>query len=793
MKQLSLIKYYFIVFVLFANNLQSQDFKPTIVEIQSVFDSGNSESAEKLLLEKIKLLENTKTDPLLLSKHYNLLGEVYHNMYDIGIANKYWYKSYCLIKKTYGLNSVFIAENYSLLARYYSFRINVDSAFYFSEKALKMCRNKKDSLTFIPVNDIYREYAYNLKIKVEKIDFVKARENARLYFDSALYYNTKYFPKNIIFKARLDQDIGNTFTDEALYYSSVGKNISKARESFQKANLHYNNELSIYLTKWGNKNEKVANIYFVKALSYEYAFNRDSTLKCLEMLQKSLIALIPDFNNPDIFSSPISPFKFSNKAFATILLSYKTGEFSNLYDKTKDIKYLKYAYQHSIVESELWDFSIQHFNSFEIHQALNTYGAALQAKEIPLAEKYYLTTKNDSIKINLFKWIDLSKYATLLKHVSQNNFQHSINAVNISSIQTKMKNDECIINQYFYVGYYLCSYITKDKAEIMPSLNSKNITIKTDSLIYFLNKFDEKNYCKTAKWLYDSLLSKVLKKIPSNIKHLIIIPENQLAKIPYDALILNNCKSYQQADYLVNHYNISYGLSANLLLNSDTISKIQNSISFITGDFKKHTQLPFSSELQKGLMNNYSVFAANSIDTSKSNILHLATHAYCNTNESRNSYILFSDTDSLFLHDLIGKSLKYKLAIVSACETANGIVETGEGTINFNRSLFLAGIRNAITSLWKIDDKSSSAILKLFYSNLSNGETTSEALSNAKKEYLNKYKTIDDKNPYYWAGLIYTGNDLTIEKENNKKFIIYLLLSVGISFGVIVLFRKFRF
>ena len=139
--QLSFKKYLIIVFLFFVNYSYSQDFSPTLGELQSSFENGATEKTEHQLLEKIKLLENKNASPLLLSRHYNLLGKIYLSLYDIGIAYKYWNKSLLLIKKNYGANTIYLAENYSLLAKYYSFRIVKDSALFFANKAL-MCKNR---------------------------------------------------------------------------------------------------------------------------------------------------------------------------------------------------------------------------------------------------------------------------------------------------------------------------------------------------------------------------------------------------------------------------------------------------------------------------------------------------------------------------------------------------------------------------------------------------------------------------------------------------------------------------
>ena len=789
--QLSFKKYLIIVFLFFVNYSYSQDFSPTLGELQSSFENGATEKSEQQLLGKIKLLENRNSSPLLLSRHYNLLGKIYHSLYDIGIAYKYWNKSLLLIKNNYGANTIYLAENYSLLAKYYSFRIVKDSALFFANKALMICWDKKDSLAFVPVNDIYREFGYNSKIVIGDKDFLGAREKARIYFDSSLYYNNKYFHDNNSYKGKIFHDIGNTYTDEALYYKEKITNPFKAKESLEKANKYYNKELAIYSKISGNKSEKIANIYFAKALGNEYAYKYDSVFKSLDMLHKALIALTPNYDDANIFSSPSGTSNFLNKPLATILLSYKAELFSFLYDKTKDKKYIEAAYNHSLLEANLWEELVKSLNTFEVHQALDTYMTGLQNQEIPVAEKYYRLTKSNIVKNNLLKWIDYAKYASVLKQELQSNSHRSITAINISEVQKRLKDNDCIINQYFEDNQYICTYISKNKSDVMPLFLSKHINQKSDSLLYFLKRFNEKNYCRTAKWLYDTLLSETIKLLPSQVTHLIIIPQNNLSQIPYEALLINSSNTYSKADFLINHYSVSYGLSINLLM-ADSSSTLRNSISYLAPDFQKHTQLPFSKQLSKYLEKNFTLSSFKSIASSTNNILHLATHAYCDRDESRNSYLLLSDNDSAFFRDFYAKNLNYKLAVISACETANGREEKGEGTINFNRSLYLAGIKNAITSLWKIDDKSSAQILKHFYSNLFSGETSSEALSHAKRQYMQNVMTIDDRNPIYWAGLVYTGNDLVLEKERNQKSVLYLLLGIALVICCFILIRKFR-
>ncbi len=57
------------------------------------------------------------------------------------------------------------------------------------------------------------------------------------------------------------------------------------------------------------------------------------------------------------------------------------------------------------------------------------------------------------------------------------------------------------------------------------------------------------------------------------------------------------------------------------------------------------------------------------------------------------------------------------LAVLSACETGLGKEVTREGTIGLLRAFQIAGCKNVIASSWEIGDRSTAAIMKLFYWN----------------------------------------------------------------------------
>ncbi len=101
-----------------------------------------------------------------------------------------------------------------------------------------------------------------------------------------------------------------------------------------------------------------------------------------------------------------------------------------------------------------------------------------------------------------------------------------------------------------------------------------------------------------------------------------------------------------------------------------------------------------------------------------------------------------------------------KLVVLSACESARGVVLQGEGVASLQRAFLIAGSESVVASLWKVNDDVTKQLMTAFYTFLRAGNSRSVALRRAAAQVRS---SPEYAHPYYWAGFVLVGQDGPID------------------------------
>ncbi|MDY7229150.1 CHAT domain-containing tetratricopeptide repeat protein [Hyalangium rubrum] len=95
-----------------------------------------------------------------------------------------------------------------------------------------------------------------------------------------------------------------------------------------------------------------------------------------------------------------------------------------------------------------------------------------------------------------------------------------------------------------------------------------------------------------------------------------------------------------------------------------------------------------------------------------------------------------------------------QLVVLSACDTGRGDVKMGQGVYGMRRAFIVAGAETVVTSLWKVDDQTTSTLMEAYYRNLLAGQGRATAL----REAMRALRTTQP-HPHFWAPFIALGKD----------------------------------
>ncbi len=401
----------------------------------------------------------------------------------------------------------------------------------------------------------------------------------------------------------------------------------------------------------------------------------------------------------------------------------------------------------------------------------------------------------------------------------------------LAGIRKKLKRDETVIdymisNQYANGKRKLYIFVvTKKDLEFLYSSVDSSFAEKaeiihrnnTPDILALKRHSDFVSYTGALSFMYETLFGPVENLIKG--KRVIIIPDEEIAWLPFDAFIKNkpsgDQKDFEGLQFLVYDYHFSSALSSSLIFGSNNRLKRGEKVFSFSPDYSVGNY--GSGEAADNVLNGaqdeissiYKWFSGKEYTGAMATetnfrkalqepaIFHLAMHLISDTLNSAYSYLLFdnqndsTDDGRLYNYEIELERISSPMVVLSACNSGTGTLYHGEGEMSLARSFILAGASSVVKTSWEVNDAVSNAIISRFYYFLVRGYPKDESMSLAKIQYI-RDNTPQFSNPYYWAAYEVLGDNEAVTCNKSTGLIIIIVVVLFAAGSAALYLRRRR-
>jgi CHAT domain-containing protein len=435
----------------------------------------------------------------------------------------------------------------------------------------------------------------------------------------------------------------------------------------------------------------------------------------------------------------------------------------------------------------------------------------IRSELIPIRESFavdsLITPSLESSYLKLTSELEIINKNIISEYPQHYQYMLNQSTTTIEEVKNKLLNDSLAIVHYFITDSTLYSLVLSNiESNIYSTKLSKPISEQID----LFRKFTSESNLKEANIILEEFSKLLIRSIPEikSFEKIKLIPHKELWFVPFEAL------SHSDGKELLYTNNVSFANTLSLLIHQKTIKSRGNNKVIAFAPKYVLNQLDNSPSTRAGLSplagakaeveNIATIITTDAYleeiatkenfvnNVSEYEILHLAMHNIIDSLGNPNLVFYKEGGDNiakLSSSELISIDFKADLAVISACNTAYGKIQSGSGIRSMSHAFAYAGIPSTVMTLWKIPDETSSKIMTNFYENLAVGQTKDLALRNAKISYLEddaipeKLKTYDN-----WAGFVLEGNESAINLTNSINFLGWPGFSIGILLAGLAFF-----
>ena len=241
-------------------------------------------------------------------------------------------------------------------------------------------------------------------------------------------------------------------------------------------------------------------------------------------------------------------------------------------------------------------------------------------------------------------------------------------------------------------------------------------------------------------------------------KELLIVPQEDLARLPFGALCNSIIKGeHWDLDYLLHHSSIRYQHSLFLEYASEPTATRKHRVAY---RFAEDTDLSYGDQEVANFLTQANAEVRtidetwwDDLSTANAQIIHVMSHFVIDS--STNEMILLNRFgDTLHISDTF--AIDADLVVLAGCWTVDGSSQRGEAIESFLYKVRRAGPKSVIGSYWPLSDFSSSEIMRTFYQPTKENTSSANRLAVSQRTFVNRHPE-KFAHPYYWAGLVSYG------------------------------------
>jgi CHAT domain-containing protein len=289
-----------------------------------------------------------------------------------------------------------------------------------------------------------------------------------------------------------------------------------------------------------------------------------------------------------------------------------------------------------------------------------------------------------------------------------------------------------------------------------------------------------------ASQVYQRIFGDALDRLPVHIQRLVVVPDDPLFQVPFDAL-----RPTPSAPPLAQRFAIALAPSATTwwrlrqtatphatsaaLVYADpqgrsawptvapgggsSATRADGSLEPLPGARREgagaERALPGPVRLRTGIDATETAFKRERITDYR--ILHFAAHAVLDAARPERTAVLLAPSDEddgmLQVREIVDLRLDGQAVVLSACQSANGLLVPAEGLFGLSHAFVLAGARVVVANLWPVRDRDAADFVELMYDGIADGLPIRDAVHRARLASIARGLPVSA-----WAGMVVLGD-----------------------------------